>query len=179
MSTLAGISFAMAAACVLLALPCLAAPGAARALARRFPRSAAAGWFLTALDIGWVIWIVKHAALGRFEHLRAPIYILAPVAVVLVAKYMDELLAPRALGGLLLLIPTPVLGMVRWSDSGLRLVVVVCCYLLVLAGMALVLGPYHFRKFTAWWIASDGRCRAGGAALLAAGAALAAVGLLA
>ena len=61
---------------------------------------------------------------------------------------MDELLAPRALGGVLLLVPAPLLAAVR---EGLQVtpwaaVVSVVCYAMVIKGMALVVAPYLFRK---------------------------------
>jgi len=178
MSELAKVSFWMAAVLGALAVPCLAVPARSREALRRLPRSRAAGWILAAADIAWVVWIVMHATLGRFEGLRPVIYLLAPVAVFLMGMFMEELLAPRALGALMLLIPTPVLAMVRWHESPLRLVVVVLCYVMVLVGMTLVLSPFQFRKFVERRVGSDGACRGCGAALLVVAAVLAAVGMV-
>jgi hypothetical protein len=179
MSEIGQVSVFLAAAGALLFLPCLASPASAREFAARFPRSRAWGWLLTAVDLAWVVCIVRGASLGRFEPFRPLIYAAAPVALVLMGLFMDELLAPRALGGLMLLVPAPVLAAARWHGSGFRLVIVALCYALVAAGIALVLSPFEFRKFMSFWVRSDRTCRAWGALGLGVSALLAALGLVA
>jgi hypothetical protein len=178
MSGLAQTAALLAAAGAALFLPCLAAPSAARAFITGFPRSRVWGWLLAALDLAWVVWIMSHASLGRFEPMRPLIYIGAPVALVLAGFFVDELLAARALGGLLLLIPSPVLAVARWHESSLRLVVVVLCYALAVSGILLVLSPYEFRRFMAFWVRSDRSCRAWGILGLAVSVVLAALALI-
>ncbi|NQT92514.1 MAG: hypothetical protein HQ559_07120 [Lentisphaerae bacterium] len=157
--------------------PCLVVPGRAREWIRRFPRSRRVGWLLSAAGLVWAGWIVAHASLGRFEYLKPMIYVVVPLAVFIVPFSMRELLAPRALGGLLLLAATPLLAVARWHESAARLVVVVLAYLAAVAGVCLVLSPFLFRKGMAVWIRTDARCRILGCTGLAAAALLVALGL--
>lgn len=153
--------------------PCLLIPGRAREWIRGFPRHRGAGWLLSAAGLAWAGWIVAHASLGRFEHLKPLLFVVVPVAIVVVPLCMGELLAARALGGMFLLAATPLLAVAQWRESAARLVVVVFAYALIVAGIGLVLSPFQFRKVMAVWIRSDARCRAlGGLGLLAAAALL-------
>ena len=151
-------------------------PAAVRAGLAAFPRSKWPGWILTAACLFWVSWVIRHAALGRFEGLKP----LIPVAAVLVFAGMvwllDELLAPRALGGLLLLLANPLLNGVRWADSPWRYAVILIAYAWVVAGCALMLHPWTFRRLGERFAGSAGAVRTigwgkvlGGALLLAAG----------
>jgi hypothetical protein len=143
-------------------LVCVLMPGRARAWMRAFPRSRSAGWFFTAVDLLWSAWLLYVTPLGRFDEYKPALLVLAPIAFVLVVWLMDELLAPRALGGLLLLLPSPMLDAARWHASTLRLVPVVLAYVFVLAGIVLVLSPYRFRKTVSLLSEDDLSCRACG-----------------
>lgn len=163
MSKLAGIAIILGTVIAIIHAPCVFVPDRVRVLIKRFPRSRWTGWILTAGDLVWVVWIVLNAPLGRFEHLKPLLYVLAPVVFFLIVNLMDELLAPRALGGLLLLMWAPLLAAARWHESGLRLVIVVLAYVLVVKGIILVLSPYQFRKAMAFWTRNNKLCMAGGA----------------
>lgn len=143
-------------------LVCVLAPAQMREALRVFPRSRLPAWVLLAFDVTWVAWVMLHAPLGRFEYVKPWLYAAAPAAFVLMAVFMDELLAPRALGGLLLLVANPVLNAARWHESNWRLVMTVIAYLWVVAGIALVLSPYRFRHAVEIGTKTDVRCRAGG-----------------
>ena len=146
MLSLDHIACAVGIAILLVNVPAICWPEKFMQAARAFPRSRIPAWALTALDLFWVSWIVSHAYLGRFEYLKPAIYVAAPLAFCLIVVFMDELLAPRALGGLLLLIANPVLHTARWHPSNWRLVLTVLAYLWVVAGIVLVLNPYRFRQ---------------------------------
>ena len=111
-----------------------------------FPRSVAPAWILTAL----CCWLGAQEALamnmGFLDAYKQYIYILAPVVFVASVVYMKELLAPRALGGFLLLIAVPILQEARWHASAWRLVVVALVYLWIIYGLLLLLSPWWFRK---------------------------------
>ncbi len=153
-------------------------PGAVRAGLERFPRSKAPGWVLTAAGTFWVGWVIAHAALGRFEAVKPLVPILAVLSFGAIVYFLDELLAPRALGGLLMLLANPLLNGVRWSDSPWRYAVVLIAYAWVIAGCVLMLHPWAFRKAAArfaapGWLRAAGWTKlTGGAILLAAGGAL-------
>jgi len=153
---------------VALYLPLAAAPAAARRLLARFPRDRWAAWALTAVDLAWAAWLLNQTPLGRFEAAKDYLPVIVPAAFFAVVFLMDELLAARALGGLLILVPAPILDAARWHGSPLRLVMTIVAYGLAVQGILLVLSPYKFRKSVERWAGSDRRCRllgVGGAVL--------------
>ena len=155
---------------------CLAFPRGVRAGLLAFPRSKWPGWILTAVCVFWITWVIRHAALGRFEVVKPVIPVLGFLTFGAVVWLLDELLAPRALGGLLMLVANPMLMGVRWADSAWRFVIVAIAYAWVIAGCALMLHPWLFRKLAAPFTDNPGRLRLvaagkllGGGILLAAG----------
>ena len=112
----------------------------------RFPRSRIAGAVLAAVAIGWAATILWHSPLGWFEPYRHTIPYLAVAVYLLTVCLVHELLAPRALGGLLLLVAAPVLDGIRWEPTAWRLVLTVQAYIWVVAGMFVVFSPYRFRR---------------------------------
>lgn len=177
MTQLSVIACAVGIVIVVLNVPGVLAPGAFRRALGAFPRSWLPAWILTAFDLTWVCWVILHAELGRFEFLKPAVYFAGPISFFLIVIFMDELLAPRALGGLLLLIANPVLNAARWHDSPWRLVMTVLAYVWVVAGITLVLSPFRFRKVAAWMTATDARCRGLCLARAVAGAAILVLGL--
>ena len=152
-------------------------PAALRAGLAAFPRSKWPGWMLTAVCVFWVAWVIRHAALGRFEAVKPLIPVLAVVGFGAIVWFLDELLAPRALGGLLLLLANPMLNGVRWSESAWRFAVVLIAYAWVVAGCALMLHPWGFRRMADQFAVSAGGLRAAGWGKLLGGAVLVAAGL--
>jgi len=170
MTVLAKTAILLGVAIILLNAPCILSPKTIRECIKRFPRSKSAGWFLTAVDLVWSVWLLHNIDFGRFEQFKPLLYWLTPVVFFLIIFLMDELLAPRALGGLFLLVPAPLLTVARWHRSEMRLVIVVLAYALVIAGMILVLSPYQFRKANALWIEDDKLCKTVGAVGVVLGA---------
>jgi hypothetical protein len=121
-------------------------PDLIKRFAELFPRSVVPAWVLMAL----CCWLGAREALtmnmGFMDAYKQYIYILAPVVFVASVVYMKELLAPRALGGFLLLVAVPILQEARWHESAWRLVVVVLVYLWIIYGLLLLLSPWWFRK---------------------------------
>lgn len=177
MSSLGLISMGMGFAACLLGVPCLMNPVLSRRLLLAFPRNKVAGWLLTAISLGWAVWLLWNTPLGRFEELKSLTIILAPIAYILIVLCMDELLAARALGACLIMGPAPILAVARLHDSPMRLLVVGLAYVAATAGIALVLSPHLLRRCTSRICRVDGACRACGAALTAVGLALAALAL--
>lgn len=168
-TSLAKTAAGVGAALVVVHLPLIVCTARVAEWCRRFPRHRVAGWLLSAAALTWAATLLYHTSLGRFDVYKPALYVLTPVAYGLIVTFMDELLAPRALGGLLLLFPAPVLDVARWNGSAWRLVVVVLAYVCVCAGVALVMGPYHFRKLTTRLLASERRGRLAGWAGVAVG----------
>jgi hypothetical protein len=155
------VTTALASGAVLaLAAAALAAPGAGRRL-DRFPRHRFAGGALAALALCWAGWIVYHGELGRFAPWRPAVFAAVPLGWFFLYRYLDELLAPRALGGLLLLAAHPALAAARLSDAPFRAALSVTAYAAVVAGLALMMGPYRFRRAARALTATAARRRAG------------------
>ena len=144
---------------------------------QRFPRSTAPAWILTAL----CCWLGAKEALrmnmGFLDAYKGFIYIIAPAVFVASLVYLKELLAPRALGGFLLLVAVPILRVARWHESPWRLVVVTLVYLWIIYGLTLLLSPWWFRKTFAPFAGNKPRIQAAGAAKAAVGAGLLLLGI--
>ncbi len=160
MSGLAIWTFGLAVVLLVLHGCCVVAPTIARRAATAFPRHKWAGRILATVALLWSAWLIYDMPLGRFEYLKQWLFIITPVTIGLSFVYMAELLAPRALGGLMLLYPAPVLALAQMHDSRLSLVMTVVAYIIVVKGIVLLLSPYYFRKGTEFVTKTDGRCRA-------------------
>ena len=143
-----------------------------------FPRSLAPAWVFTAL----CCWLGAQQALGMnmgfLNNYKQAIYFIAPAVFVASVVYMKELLAPRALGGFLLLIAVPILQITRWHESSLRLVVVVLVYLWIIYGLVLLMSPWWFRKFSKPFVENETLFKATAFGKTALGFALFLLGLL-
>lgn len=171
MTNLAVWTWGLAAAMAVPGAALAMAPAATRGVLLGFPRHRLAGWVLTALALSWSARLLWLTPLGRFDVLKPYVGILTPACIALVCWAMDELLAARALGVVLLLVPAPILAAARLEASPLRLVMVVAAYAMAVKGAVLVMSPYALRKGAAFALARDGACRLWGAiALLGAGA---------
>jgi len=143
--------------------PLVTSPAVARKGIAAFPRYRVAAWVLAAVDLVWAAWHLYHMPLGILERYKPLLFILTPVAFGLIVTFVDELLAARALGGLFLLLPTPMLLTARWQPVFPSYIVLVLAYILVVKGMILVLNPYMFRRWASWVIKTDGRMKLCGA----------------
>ena len=137
-------------------------PGKALAFLQKFPRNRTAGIILTTICILWSGWLLYQMPMGRFDELKPLLVILVPIAIVIIVTQISELLAVRALGGLLLLLPAPLLDTARWHPSPARLVIVVCAYIMVVKGIVLLLSPFRFRQSVSFFVRDAGSCRAWG-----------------
>ncbi|TFH16349.1 MAG: DUF2065 family protein [Lentisphaerales bacterium] len=179
-TSLAVYSRVAGAFCVLCGLSLLLAPGQTRTLAQRFPRNRIAGWLLTGVDLAWAGWFLYNATfLAELPLARRLVIILMPVVFLLIVFLLDELLASRALGGLLLLIPQPILSAAYLHPSRMRLIMTVLAYVLAVLGMILVLSPYRLRQWTTGSLMrTDRRTRISGAVLVNAGLCLVCLGMM-
>lgn len=134
-------------------------PNRMRGVLKRFPRNRYAGWALAALDLWWSARLLLDMDMGFLNVYKPWLYFLAPAVFVLLTLYLDDLLAARALGGLFLLIPAPLIEAARFHESPFRYVILILAYLMTMKGMALVISPYLFRKTVERFIADDSACR--------------------
>lgn len=174
--TLATITNLTAGVLGLVGLWALAAPSAWRQAMRAFPRFVPAGWILATADLVWFAINIQNTPLGGLDHYKVGLWFVTPVVIFLIIRFMDELLAVRALGGLMLLAPGVMLDASR-IDYGtpLRLVMVALAYFLIVVGCFLVSGPHRFRVWLSSPTGSDKRARATGTSLAALAIVLAAI----
>lgn len=125
-----------------------------------FPRSIVPAWIFAALCCVLGAKEALGMNMGFLDAYKKYIYILSPAVFVASVVYMKELLAPRALGGFLLLIAVPILQIARWHESPLRLVVVVLVYLWIIYGLVLLMSPWWFRKLSAPLMENESRFKA-------------------
>ena len=152
-------------------------PDLIKKFAELFPRSTVPAWIFTAL----CCWLGAKEALGMnmgfMDAYKKYIYILSPAVFIASVVYMKELLAPRALGGFLLLIAVPILQIARWHESAWRLVVVILVYLWIVYGLVLLMSPWYFRKTYAPFMKNEALLKATAIAKTVFGIALLLLGI--
>jgi hypothetical protein len=142
-----------------LSVPGLLKPELMRDLAQRFPRSRALGVALLTIDLIWSFWLLATMEMGEFATFRRPLLIALPIGFFLTLRFVNELLAVRALGILCLLAAEPLLDAAFFRYETSRLLVTVFAYLLIVAGLFWVTMPYLLRDQLNWSTGKAGRCR--------------------
>lgn len=145
-------------------------PRGMAALVRAFPRHVWAGRILAAVDIIWSAWLLLQMNLAWVDAHHVMVYAAVPVAYILIIVLMDDLLAARALGGLLLLAPLPIIQSAFVHPGTSRLLMTSFAYLLVIFGIILVWSPFKLRQWTERWISQVPLTRAVGVVGLIVGA---------
>ena len=163
---------------IALHLPLVAGPSLSRRLLAAFPRNSIAGAILAAVALAWSAWNVNDMPLGLIDNFKMWLWVLAPVMYGLVLVFMNELLAIRALGGILMLAACPVLEIQRLNESYWAWVLASLAYLWVVSGMVLILSPYRFRHAMERCCSTDRSCRLIGAGGFMMGVFLIGLGLM-
>jgi len=154
-------------------------PARYKKLIQAFPRSVWPGRVLSAVALVWAAILLNEMPMGRFDSWKTALYVLCPLAIVLVPIYLDELLSPRALGGLFLLMAAPILDAARWHPSSLSVCMSLIAYIMVVFGMMFILTPYMFNRIFSYFTRTERRCRYWAVLGVLAGAGLLALGLFA
>ena len=144
---------------LLVSLPGLIKPEAARAFAQRLPRSRVAGFVFLTIDLFWSLWLLATMEMGEFKNFRQPLLIILPIGFFLVLRFVDEFLAVRALGILFLLAAEPLLDAAFFRMETSRLLVTVFAYLLIVVGLFWVTMPYILRDHINWSMRQPWRWR--------------------
>jgi hypothetical protein len=144
---------------------------------KSLPRSRGAGVVLLVIDAVWAFLLVRTMDLGEFSSYRTVLTVLVPVAFYLTLTYVDEFLAVRALGILLLLLAEPMLEAAFLQPQTSRLLLVVLAYAMIVKGIFFVGMPYLMRDGIQFALRHERRWRAGLWAGLAYGAILVLVSL--
>ena len=156
----------------------LYAPDVARRTWLAFSRNDITGWVLTAMDVFWACWLLLNTPpFSGMPKIEPMVYVGGPLAFFILVIFLDELLAPRALGGLLLLLAEPVLASAREHASSWSLVMTVIAYLWIIYGMVLVVSPFRFRKIAEIFTRDRQRFHAGNLLGLAVGCLLLILGV--
>lgn len=150
-------------------------PAALQGMLKRFPRSKAAGVVLLVIDAVWAFLLIANMDLGEFTYLRTWLLGLIVAATFLTMRYVDEFLAVRALGMLLLLAAEPLVEAGFLQPQHGRVLVVLLAYAWAILGMFWIGMPYllrdqidFFRKSKpAWSAAALGGIVYGGLLLVA------------
>ena len=145
---------------VLISLPGLIKPQPVQNLAKRLPRSRAAGIILLTVVFAWSFWLLATMEMGEFASFRRPLLIALPIGYFLVIRFVGEFLSVRALGILCLLSAEPLLEAAFFRYEASRLFVTVFAYILVVAGLFWVTMPYLLRDQIDWSAGNNVRWRA-------------------
>jgi hypothetical protein len=140
--------------------------------AASFPRSRIAGIVLLTIDLVWSFWLVYTMGMGEFSSFRRPLLLALPIGFFLTLRFVDEFLAVRALGILVLLAAEPLLDAAFFRYETARLVLTVFAYMLIVLGLIWVTMPYMLRDQISWLSKTAGRWRGLHAASLIYGVAL-------
>lgn len=118
--------------------------------AKSFPRDRGWGIALLSLAAIWSLFLVKHMDMGEFFTWRERMLVIVPVTFVLVIVYVQEFLAVRALGAVMLLAAAPVLQAAFLQPQTSRLLLPILAYAWIIAGMFFVGMPYLLRDWITW-----------------------------
>jgi hypothetical protein len=166
---LSGISAFVGIATGTIGILTLAVPSAATKIWRAIPRSVWPGRLLSALCILWAgLWLCI-MPLGPLSAIRDLLWLLIPIAIASVCLFTPDLLTCRAIGGLFVLLPTPMLSSAAWHPSPFRYVVILYAYTMVVAGMYYIALPWLLRDHINWSLAKPARSRTIAAAAIALG----------
>ena len=120
-------------------------PTASIDFARAFPRSRPVGTILLVMAAVWSFLLVSDIDLGEFSRLRNLMLVGIVAGAVLSWMYVEEFLAVRALGMLLLLAAEPLLESCALRSEQSRLLLVILAYAWIIAGLFFVGMPYLLR----------------------------------
>lgn len=112
----------------------------------KLPRHKLAGILLTALCMGWTCWTLLHHPIDFLAFLTpTKIVIGGLILTPLICLFLDNLLCARALGGLMMLWPMPIILATRDYVTTLRLIPITLGYISLTLGMVAVFHPWTVR----------------------------------
>jgi hypothetical protein len=147
-------------------------PVQAQAWLRTLPRSKPVGTVLLIVATLWFWILVKTIDLGEFTNWQNTLLLIIPIAGLLTFFYVEEFLAARALGMVLLLAAEPLLEAAFLRPELTRLFLVALVYVWIVFALFWIGMPYTLRDHLNWVLASKKRWRAAAFAGLAYGALL-------
>ncbi len=136
---------------------------------RALPRSKTMGWVLFTLAAVWSEILVYVIDLGEFTPWRPKLLVLIPIAYFLTLRYVEEFLAARALGMVVLLAAEPLLEAAFLRPEMSRLFLVTLVYVAIVFALFWIGMPYTLRDQVGWLTGAQSRWRAATCAGLAYG----------
>jgi hypothetical protein len=124
---------------------------------RTFPRSKTWGIALASVAAIWFFFLVAKMDLGEFSNWRQVVLIATPVAWILTWKYVEEFLAVRALGMVVLLAAEPLLESAFLRPEPAAQLLRVLVYVWIVFAMFWVGTPYTLRDQINWITAAEKR----------------------
>jgi len=153
------VGLAVGALLVVLHVVALIQPEGVRQFLRRFPRSREMGGVLLAVDAVWALGLVARIDLGEFTLYRPVFLAVIGVGFFLTLAFVEEFLAVRALGMLLLLAAEPLLEAAFQQPHTSRLLLSGLAYVWATLGIFWVGKPYLLRDQIAWVSKTEMRWR--------------------
>ncbi|MFV0415229.1 MAG: hypothetical protein ACK5NG_02560 [Chthoniobacterales bacterium] len=126
---------------------------------KKFPRNHFIGTILLAAAAIWAFLLLGSMDLGEFARFRSIMQIAAVAMAILAWRFVDEFLAVRALGILLLLAAELLLCAAFLEATPWRLLLVILAYAWIILGLFWVGMPYILRDQITWITASATRLR--------------------
>lgn len=145
----------LAAGILLLATHAVALANSSGAMrfAKALPRSRPMAALLVTAAAAWAFLMVRDLDLGEFSRLRGLMLVGIVAGAILSWLYVEEFLAARALGMLLLLAADPLLESAVLRNEPSRLLLTVLAYIWATAGLFFVGMPYLLRDLIGWFTA--------------------------
>lgn len=145
--SLKAVSITVGVVLILTHLVALIHRGSVLAVLKKFPRSRVMGIALTTGAAAWSFWLLATMDLGEFTDYRAKILIVIPIAWAAAVFYVEEFLAVRATGMLLLLVAEPLLEAAFLQPEWWRLLLAGLAYFWIVSGLFLIGMPYLLRNW--------------------------------
>ena len=149
-----------------------------QAFLKAFPRTYFWGALLLSIDFVWGMMCLANMDMGDFYTMRSWFMYLVPVGFVLVLVFVQEFLAVRALGALMLLVGGAVLEAAFLKPQFSRLLLPIIAYVWIIAGLYFVGMPFLMRDWVNWVTAKEERWKLATLGGIAYGAVLLVAALL-
>jgi hypothetical protein len=177
--TLSHVCLALGALHLVAGLLAVTRPARCTPALRALPRNVPLGVGLMLAGTAWFFWNLYSSDLTDFQEFRPFIYAGTILLGVGCCFFVQDYLAVRGAAVVALLGCDRILDIQRWHDSGLKNVVTVWCYAVIVAGIWFCGSPWRVRDGIAWATASESRLRQLGGVCAGFGALLALLGVTA
>ncbi len=137
-------------------LACILIPTHLARVLKAAPRNQIAGCILSAIAWAWAAFAVKEMGLDFMMPYMKYLPFLTIGLIALTWIFLKELLTSRAIAGILMLFPMPLILSMRADPSAFRLIPITFSYIMAVLGMDIMLYPWHHRN-ALFWLAADTR----------------------